>query len=93
LELNVRAKDKVYSSGHHNSFTHVILFLLTAIAIKLESKGPIFFRQQRALARGSITFIFYKFRTMVEGADDQKNHLYDQNESNGALFKIRDDHA
>jgi lipopolysaccharide/colanic/teichoic acid biosynthesis glycosyltransferase len=55
--------------------------------------GPIFFRQQRAVARGSKAFIFYKFRTMVKDADHQKNHLYDQNESNGALFKIRDDHA
>ena len=67
------------------------LFLLIALAIKLESRGPIFFRQWRALAQGSKRFTFFKFRTMVVDAENQKNRLYHHNESNGALFKMKDD--
>jgi exopolysaccharide biosynthesis polyprenyl glycosylphosphotransferase len=67
------------------------LLLLIAVAIKLESRGPVLFRQSRALAKGSKNFTFYKFRTMIEGAENHKDKLYPYNESNGALFKIKDD--
>jgi lipopolysaccharide/colanic/teichoic acid biosynthesis glycosyltransferase len=43
------------------------LFLLIALAIKLNSKGPVFFRQFR-LGKGKLPFQIYKFRTMVENA-------------------------
>ncbi len=42
-------------------------FALIALAIKAESRGPVFFRQKRAGARGKV-FVIWKFRTMVDGA-------------------------
>jgi lipopolysaccharide/colanic/teichoic acid biosynthesis glycosyltransferase len=65
--------------------------MLIAIAIKLDSKGPVFFRQTRA-GLGGQPFGMVKFRTMRVGADEQK-HLYQHlNEYPDArLFKIKDD--
>ena len=67
------------------------LLLLIAIAIKLDSKGPILFRQTR-VGLGGRPFGIIKFRTMRVGADQQK-HLYQHlNEYPDArLFKIKDD--
>jgi exopolysaccharide biosynthesis polyprenyl glycosylphosphotransferase len=61
-----------------------------AIAIKLESRGPVLFRQWR-MGRDDMPFEMLKFRTMVDGADAQKSALADRNEAGGGLFKIRDD--
>jgi exopolysaccharide biosynthesis polyprenyl glycosylphosphotransferase len=66
------------------------LFLIIAGAIKLTSPGPVFYRQQRAGRQGK-TFTLLKFRTMVPGADVMLNLLVAENESDGPLFKIRDD--
>jgi exopolysaccharide biosynthesis polyprenyl glycosylphosphotransferase len=60
-----------------------------AIAIKLDTRGPVFFRQQR-VGRDGRLFEMLKFRTMVDGADRMKVDLADQNEADG-LFKIADD--
>lgn len=67
------------------------LFILVAIATKLESRGPVFFRQKRSLTDQDTPFEFYKFRSMFHTADEQKESLLHQNESNGALFKIKND--
>jgi lipopolysaccharide/colanic/teichoic acid biosynthesis glycosyltransferase len=68
------------------------VFVVVAIAIKLGSKGgAVIFKQKRALARGAKEFDFYKFRSMDENADAMKDRLFQQNESNGALFKIKND--
>ena len=67
------------------------LFALVALAIKIESPGPVFFRQRRSLGAGDVPFPFIKFRSMRVGAEKEKEHLQDLNESNGALFKIKDD--
>jgi lipopolysaccharide/colanic/teichoic acid biosynthesis glycosyltransferase len=48
------------------------LYLLIAVAIRLDSRGRVLFRQQR-LGRGGVPFILYKFRTMVENAADLRN--------------------
>jgi lipopolysaccharide/colanic/teichoic acid biosynthesis glycosyltransferase len=61
-----------------------------AIAIKLDSKGPVFFRQRRVGRHGE-HFRLFKFRTMVEDADDLKESLRDRNEAQEGLFKIADD--
>jgi lipopolysaccharide/colanic/teichoic acid biosynthesis glycosyltransferase len=45
-------------------------FALVALAIKLDSKGPVFFRQER-VGKGGSAFRVWKFRTMIEGAIDQ----------------------
>lgn len=62
-----------------------------ALMIKLTSKGPVFFKQKRALYKGGPVFWFYKFRTMYENADDMKAKIWGENESNGALFKMKND--
>ncbi len=67
------------------------LFLLVAILTKLESPGPVFFTQRRSLSDDVPPFPFYKFRSMHHLADERKEHLAHQNESSGALFKIKDD--
>ena len=67
------------------------LFLVVAIAIKLESEGPVFFRHRRSLGAGDGAFDFLKFRSMHDHADTAKDSLLGLNESDGALFKIKDD--
>ncbi len=71
------------------------LLLLIAIAIRLESKGPIFYTALRA-GRGFKLFDFYKFRTMEVGADkkvEALSHLnqYGENESGAKFLKIYND--
>jgi exopolysaccharide biosynthesis polyprenyl glycosylphosphotransferase len=60
-----------------------------AVAIKLDSRGPVFFRQRR-IGVGGEEFVMLKFRTMVDGADETKEELQGLNEADG-LFKITDD--
>ncbi len=64
--------------------------LLVAIAIKLDSPGPIFYRQTR-IGRDGAPFMFLKFRSMVQGAEAEQEKLRDLNEATGPLFKIRED--
>jgi exopolysaccharide biosynthesis polyprenyl glycosylphosphotransferase len=65
------------------------VLLASAIAIRLESPGPILFRQIR-VGRDGKRFTMLKFRTMVDGADAQKADLASRNEADG-LFKIATD--
>jgi exopolysaccharide biosynthesis polyprenyl glycosylphosphotransferase len=67
------------------------IYIVTAIAIYLESGRPIIFKQRRAMIQGGKTFDFYKFRSMVKNADELKAGLLNRNESDGALFKIKND--
>jgi exopolysaccharide biosynthesis polyprenyl glycosylphosphotransferase len=62
---------------------------LIAAAIKLDSRGPVLFRQER-VGRGGRVFEMVKFRTMVADADRRKADLREHNEAEG-LFKIADD--
>jgi len=66
------------------------VFLAVAIAIRFSDKGPIFFRQARTGREGQ-TFRVWKFRTMYVDAEDRLAEMDDLNESDGMLFKIRDD--
>jgi exopolysaccharide biosynthesis polyprenyl glycosylphosphotransferase len=66
------------------------LFLVVAVAIKIDSRGPVFFRQTR-MGRDNEVFRIFKFRTMVVDAEDRRADLLDSNESTGPLFKIRAD--
>jgi exopolysaccharide biosynthesis polyprenyl glycosylphosphotransferase len=66
------------------------LMLVIAIAIKLDSRGPVFFRQCRVGRHGQ-HFSLFKFRTMVPNADELKDSLRDRNEAQVGLFKIADD--
>jgi len=64
--------------------------LLIALAIRLESGGPILYRAQR-IGRKGRTFVCYKFRTMCSDADKLKEDLKHMNERDGILFKIAND--
>ncbi|HEY7344099.1 MAG TPA: sugar transferase [Gaiella sp.] len=66
------------------------LWLLIAVAIKLDSRGPVLYVSRRVGVREQ-EFGMLKFRTMVAGAAEQQDALEEENEASGALFKIRDD--
>jgi len=66
------------------------LFLFTALAIKLDSRGPVFYRSTRLGYRAQ-PFSFLKFRSMVADAERRKKDLEHLNEMDGPVFKIRDD--
>jgi exopolysaccharide biosynthesis polyprenyl glycosylphosphotransferase len=66
------------------------LMAMIAAAIKLDSRGPIFFRQPR-MGREDTVFRIFKFRTMVVDAEARKADLEERNEAGGGLFKIEDD--
>ncbi len=61
-----------------------------AVAIRITSGRPVFFRQARVGRQGR-TFTLLKFRTMVCGAEEMLTHLRDRNEADGPLFKMRED--
>lgn len=65
-------------------------FPFVALAIRLESPGPLFFGQERVGRHGRI-FRCWKFRSMFIDAEERKQELMAQNEMNGAMFKIKDD--
>jgi exopolysaccharide biosynthesis polyprenyl glycosylphosphotransferase len=66
------------------------LMLAFAVAIKLDSRGPVFFRQLRVGQHGE-RFYMLKFRTMVPDAEALKDSLRHRNEAQGGLFKIVED--
>jgi lipopolysaccharide/colanic/teichoic acid biosynthesis glycosyltransferase len=61
-----------------------------AIAIKLDSRGPVFYRQWR-VGRNGKPFRMVKFRSMVQNADELKAELAGRNAAGGGLFKVVDD--
>lgn len=84
-----RAFDLVFSTGV--LVLWFPLLCLISLAVKLSSRGPVFYRQER-IGRGGEPFEMIKFRTMVDGADQMLAELADLNESDsGVLFKIRND--
>jgi exopolysaccharide biosynthesis polyprenyl glycosylphosphotransferase len=67
------------------------ILIATAIAIKLESRGPVFFRQPRS-GRGNTSFQLIKFRSMYVDAEERKREMEALNEAgDGVMFKIRED--
>jgi exopolysaccharide biosynthesis polyprenyl glycosylphosphotransferase len=66
------------------------LFLALAVAIKVTSPGPVFFRQVRT-GKGGEEFLVYKFRSMFADAEQRRVELMDHNENDGHLFKMRRD--
>lgn len=83
-----RALDLVVAAG-----TLVVtspLLAAAAVAIKLDTRGPVLFRQQR-VGRDGVPFDILKLRTMVTDAEDLKVALLHRNEAAHPLFKMRDD--
>jgi exopolysaccharide biosynthesis polyprenyl glycosylphosphotransferase len=76
------------------SFIHILIspiFLVISVLIKLDSPGPIFYKQYRVGLKGA-HFQVWKFRTMVVNAGELQKELEAQNEiKGGVLFKIKDD--
>jgi exopolysaccharide biosynthesis polyprenyl glycosylphosphotransferase len=66
------------------------LMALIALVVKMDSPGPVLFRQNR-VGQGGRPFTLYKFRSMTIGAEDQKDLLRDLNEADGPIFKMKDD--
>jgi exopolysaccharide biosynthesis polyprenyl glycosylphosphotransferase len=66
------------------------LILVSALLIKLDSPGPVFFRQVR-IGRDGKEFAIHKLRTMRPGAEREVEDLQHRNEGSGPLFKIKDD--
>lgn len=66
------------------------IMLITAIAIKLGSRGPIIFAQERVGKNGEL-FKMYKFRSMVANAEELLDKLKNKNEMSGPMFKMKED--
>ena len=69
---------------------NIVFFPFIGLAIKLNSPGPIFFRQLR-IGQNGRRFKLYKYRSMYRDAEARKQELLGKNELNGAVFKITDD--
>jgi lipopolysaccharide/colanic/teichoic acid biosynthesis glycosyltransferase len=66
------------------------VFAAVALAVRLNSSGPVLHRQTR-IGRGGRPFTMTKFRTMVVDADRMRHRLAEANEKDGRMFKIRHD--
>jgi exopolysaccharide biosynthesis polyprenyl glycosylphosphotransferase len=70
-------------------FLFPVLFLI-GLAIRLDSNGPVIFRQLR-VGKGEQVFACFKFRSMRDGAEEEQEQLLHRNEADGPIFKIRND--
>jgi len=66
------------------------LCVLIAALVKMSSPGPAFFRWS-VIGQGGKPFVGYKFRSMIEGADQKRDGLNDKNEMTGIFFKMQND--
>lgn len=66
------------------------LLIIVALVVKLDSRGPVIFAQERSGHKGKI-FKMYKFRSMVQDAEKRLKELEDLNECSGHMFKMKDD--
>lgn len=99
LKENIRIKIPVSKRGFDIIFSLLVLillsplFLIVAVLIKLESKGPVFYISKRA-GTGYTVFDFYKFRTMKHGADKELSELISLNQygtGKASFVKISND--
>lgn len=66
------------------------ILIVTAIAVRADSPGPVIFKQKRVGKNGEL-FDFYKFRSMIANAEELKAELAAANEADGPVFKIKED--
>lgn len=83
-----RAFDLLLTSGFLLIFWPLLIMI--GLAIRLESEGPVLFKQKRVGKNGKL-FLMYKFRTMVKNAEQLKKDYLNFNEADGPVFKIKDD--
>jgi len=79
-----------FVSGFVLTVLFLPVFFSIAIAIKIFSKGSVFYKQER-LGMNGRKFNVYKFRTMVNNADELLKELEEMNEADGPVFKIKND--
>ncbi|MEA2083387.1 MAG: sugar transferase [Thermodesulfobacteriota bacterium] len=77
-------------AGTVGTLIFCVMYPFIGLAIKLESPGPVLFKQKRIGLHGR-PFILYKFRSMYENAEFLQMELMAQNEMNGAIFKLEND--
>lgn len=97
LSTTTHSKDKLFVKFAFDyvfsALTFIILlpfFVAISIVIKMFSRGPVFFRQERCGLNGR-RFMLYKFRTMLIDAEKRQRELETANEADGPVFKIRND--
>ena len=97
LATTTQSKDKLlikYAFDYiFSALAFIILlpfFIAIPIAIKMFSKGPVLFRQERCGLNGR-RFMIYKYRTMLVDAEARQRELEALNEADGPVFKIKDD--
>jgi exopolysaccharide biosynthesis polyprenyl glycosylphosphotransferase len=83
-----RGLDIILASAALLVFSPVFIFI--SIAIKLDSKGPVFFKQER-IGKWGKSFYCYKFRSMYRDAEIRKAELMAVNEADEIVFKMKDD--
>ncbi len=76
--------------GLVGTFLFFLMYPFVAIAIKLDSPGPVLFKQKRVGMHGRI-FTLYKFRTMYVDAEERKKELMAKNIMKGPMFKLEND--
>ena len=86
--LTKRALDVILSLAILPAITPLLIMI--ALLVKLTSRGPVLFRQER-IGRNKRRFFMYKFRTMVPNAEKLQSSLEGLNEAKGPVFKIKDD--
>jgi exopolysaccharide biosynthesis polyprenyl glycosylphosphotransferase len=79
-----------FFGGLIGTIIFVMLYPIIGLAIKLDSKGPVLFKQERVGCHGRI-FHILKFRTMYSDAEQRKHQLMQFNEMDGAMFKMKND--
>ncbi len=93
---NVSVSGQVYKrildiiGGLIGTLIFILIYPFAGIAIKLDSYGPVIFKQKRVGQNGR-TFLLLKFRSMYVDADARKKELIHKNTMNGPMFKIEDD--
>ncbi len=90
LQLAIKRLIDVVASGLGLLILLPTVFLPLAIMIKLDSRGPVFFGQER-VGMNMRRFKMLKFRSMVANAEELKAKLMEQNEAEGPVFKMRRD--
>ena len=94
--LELKLRDRVLKramdilGGLVGCIISIPIIAITAIPLKLESPGPLIFKQKRVGLNGRVFYI-HKLRSMYMDAEERKKSLMAQNEMNGLMFKMQDD--